>query len=52
MTSIKAQLNFIEIISYINTNKIKGDIVECGVYKGGNLILAKELVNKIKKFIF
>jgi O-methyltransferase len=49
MTSIKAQLNFIEIISYINTNKIKGHIVECGVYKGGNLILASELVNKNKK---
>lgn len=48
MTSIRAQLNFIEIINYININNIKGDIVECGVWKGGNLFLAKKLSKKSK----
>jgi hypothetical protein len=33
----------IKCIHYINKKKIKGDIVECGIWKGGNLFLAKKI---------
>ena len=43
-----------QAIKYVNDNKIKGDFVECGVWSGGNIILAKELFKlfKIKKNIY
>jgi hypothetical protein len=45
MTGRTRQWHLISAINYINNAKIKGDIVECGVWKGGNLILA-ELLNR------
>ena len=30
---------------YILKNKIKGDFVECGIYKGGNIILIKKIID-------
>ena len=35
-----ARWAFIQAIEHIERNKIPGDIVECGVWKGGNLIIA------------
>lgn len=35
----------VQSIKYLINNNIEGDIVETGVYKGGNLILAKKLLN-------
>ena len=36
-----------------NSNRIEGDFVECGVYKGGTAKLALEIINESKKiFLF
>lgn len=40
MTSIERQWALIQAIRYIEAEAIVGDIVECGVWRGGNLILA------------
>jgi O-methyltransferase len=37
----------IQSLKHIKKNNIEGDIVECGVWKGGNLILFKKILNKI-----
>ena len=34
---------------YILKNKIKGDFVECGIYKGVNIILIKKIIDLYKK---
>ncbi len=39
MCSIDDRKNIIDCINYIARNDIKGDFVECGVWRGGNLIL-------------
>lgn len=39
MTSRSRQWALIQSIEWIANNNIEGDIVECGVWKGGNLIL-------------
>ena len=33
----------IKSIHYVNKNRLKGDIVECGIWKGGNLFLSKKI---------
>ena len=38
----------IRSIEYLIKNKIKGDLVECGVWKGGNLILMQKILNRFK----
>jgi O-methyltransferase len=43
MTSIERQWALIKAIEYLNANKIAGDFVECGVWRGGNLMIAKDL---------
>lgn len=35
----------VQSIKYLINNNIKGDIVETGVFRGGNLILSKKLLN-------
>jgi O-methyltransferase len=43
MTGIERQWALISAISYLNANRIPGDVVECGVWRGGNMLIAKEL---------
>jgi hypothetical protein len=40
MTPPIAQWEFIQAIRHIEGNQIPGDIVECGVWRGGNLVIA------------
>ena len=41
-----AHWSIIQSINYISKKKIPGDFVECGVFKGGNLILMNHLRNR------
>ena len=50
MTSIERQFSLIKSIQYIVSNKISGDIVECGVWKGGNMVMVAEILKKLKTF--
>jgi O-methyltransferase len=43
MTSIERQWALIKAVEYLNGKAIAGDFVECGVWRGGNLMIAKEL---------
>ncbi|RDJ32159.1 MAG: macrocin O-methyltransferase [Crenarchaeota archaeon] len=55
MTSNERIFTLIESVKYIVNNKIPGDIVECGVWKGGSMMtVAKTLLNlnKIEKDLY
>ena len=43
MTGAERQWALTSAIAYLNANRIAGDIVECGVWRGGNMLIAKEL---------
>lgn len=43
MTSLIRRWSLIQSIKYINDKKIDGDFVECGVWKGGNLLIFEKL---------
>jgi O-methyltransferase len=47
MTPPVAQWEFIQAIRHIENNRIIGDIVECGVWRGGNLVIAGLLRNRL-----
>lgn len=40
MTTIERQWALVQAIEHVHRNGIDGDIVECGVWRGGNLIIA------------
>ena len=42
-----AHWSIIQSVKYISKKKITGDFVECGVFKGGNLILMNHLIKKL-----
>ena len=46
LTPLVRRWTLIKSIHYINKNKIEGDIVECGIWRGGNLFLAKKIQEK------
>jgi O-methyltransferase len=43
MTPLIRRWSLIKAIHYINKKKIEGDIVECGIWRGGNLFIAKSI---------
>src|SRR5574338_840829 len=48
MTPPIAQWEFIQSIRHIERNRIAGDIVECGVWRGGNLVIAGLMRDRLK----
>jgi hypothetical protein len=40
-TTRQRQFGLLKAVRYIDAHKIPGDIVECGVWRGGNIMLAK-----------
>lgn len=47
MTPRSCQWALIQAVQWISNKKIEGDIVECGVWKGGNLILCGLMLKKL-----
>ena len=47
MTSPERIKAVIDAVKYINLNKIKGDFVECGVWKGGSIMAMALTLNKL-----
>ena len=43
MTPLVRRWTLIKSLHYINKNKLVGDIVECGIWRGGNLFLSKKI---------
>ena len=56
LTPLVRRWTLIKSIHYINKNKIEGDIVECGIWRGGNLFLAKKIqetyYNDVKRSLY
>lgn len=48
MTSVESIWCLIKSIEYLIKKKIKGDFVECGVWRGGNLILLQKMLKRLK----
>ena len=48
MTSLERMFALMKAINFIDENNVEGDFVECGVWKGGNLILFQKLNEKFK----
>jgi len=48
MTSKERIISLIRAINYISKTKVKGDIVECGVWKGGSMMAAAMTLSKLK----
>jgi O-methyltransferase len=49
MTSIERQLSLSRAVDYLIENNIAGDIVECGVWKGGSMMLIARRLLQLKK---
>lgn len=50
MTSPERIYSLIEAVKYIGKNKIEGDIVECGVWKGGSMMAVAETLKQLNDF--
>ena len=48
MTGYERLFSLIQSIHYIYNNRVNGDFVECGVWKGGNLILFQKMIQYLK----
>jgi len=48
MTGFDRMFSLIKAVEFVTNNSVKGDFVECGVWKGGNLILFQRMINKLK----
>ena len=54
MTSIPSQWSLIQSINHVIRNNVEGSFVECGIFRGGNVILMSKLLeaHKVEKKIF
>lgn len=50
MTSFERMRALIQAVDYIEEAKIKGDIVECGVWKGGSMLIAASVLVEKRSF--
>tara|TARA_E500000178_G_C16992251_1_gene741407 strand:+ start:122 stop:838 length:717 start_codon:yes stop_codon:yes gene_type:complete len=50
MTTYERMWSLIQSCNYVFEKNISGDFVECGVWKGGNIILMKEMMKKNQNF--
>ncbi|AXT20762.1 macrocin O-methyltransferase [Flavobacteriaceae bacterium AU392] len=50
LTNPERIISLIRSIEHIEANNIKGDIVECGVWKGGSMMAALKTLNNLKSF--
>ena len=48
MTGFERLFSLIKSIHHVNNNRVPGDYVECGVWKGGNLILFQKMIQYLK----
>jgi O-methyltransferase len=48
MTSVERIMSLFNSLEYIRTKDIKGDLVECGVWRGGNILGICEYLNHYK----
>lgn len=44
LTSKESQHGMLDALRYVKENDVKGDVVECGVWRGGNIILARNIL--------
>ncbi len=51
LTPLVRRWTLIKSLHYINKDMIEGDIVECGIWRGGNLFLAKKIQDTYYKDI-
>jgi O-methyltransferase len=49
LTSVERIYGLIEAVEYISSNKIEGDIAECGVWKGGSMLAVAETLLHVKE---
>ena len=50
LTSIERRFALIQAVNYIIKNKIAGDIVECGVWKGGSIMVIAKTLLTLKSY--
>lgn len=50
LTNPERIVSLIRAIKYIEENKIEGDIVECGVWKGGSIMAGLKALNDLNSF--
>ena len=50
LTSIERRFALIQAVNYIIKNKIAGDIVECGVWKGGSIMAVTKTLLELKSY--
>jgi O-methyltransferase len=50
MTSPERIYSLVEAVNYIEKNHIEGDIVECGVWRGGSMMAVAEILKKHNSF--
>ena len=48
MTSPERVYTLIEAVKYVENNHIEGDIVECGVWKGGSMMAVAETLKHLR----